>query len=136
MDDVEVLVITKALERLISEYGHIMDRADWEALDEVFAPDAVCDWSSFGLETTTSLEHLQRYFTGVRHPTAHHVTNICVDVHDDSRARMRSKLLAVLDDGTTASGDYIDDVERREEGWRIVRRVAVARPRRSRGPGA
>lgn len=131
MEPIDRLIKTKELERLLSHYGHVMDAADWTRLAEVFAEHAVCDWTGFGLRVTESLADLQAYFSAIRHPTAHHVSNLIVDVHDDTHGRVHSKLLVVLDDGTTVSGDYVDDCELTEDGWRIVHRVASGRKRRN-----
>ena len=125
MTDVEDVI---ALQRLLSVYGHIMDAKDWPGLGRIFAEDAVCDWSGFGLESTTGLAELQEYFARIRHPNAHHVTNVVVDV-DGDRATIHSKLLVALDDGSVATGDYLDRAQRTDAGWRIVHRVATPRPR-------
>lgn len=122
-----------ALSRLLSEYGHVMDARDWPALGRIFTDDAVCDWSAFDLAVTNGLPELERYFEGVRHPIAHHVTNVVVDV-DGDRATVRSKLLVVLDDGSVATGDYVDRAVRTPDGWLVQHRVATPRrrPRRPR----
>jgi 2-(1,2-epoxy-1,2-dihydrophenyl)acetyl-CoA isomerase len=118
-----------AIEELLDVYGHIMDDADWAALDRVFTDDAVCDWTGFGLRVTTSLKDLRSYFRAdVRHPNAHHVTNVVVDLSGDD-AIVRSKLLAVLDDGSVVTGEYRDRLRRTADGWRIHERTAIPRPR-------
>ena len=120
-----------ALQRLLAEYGHIMDARDWNGLGRIFTEDAVCDWSAFDLAVTDGMAHLQEYFDSIRHPVAHHVTNVLVDLEEDDRATIRSKLLVVLDDGSVATGDYVDRAVRTPEGWRIRHRVATPRRRRS-----
>jgi ketosteroid isomerase-like protein len=117
-----------ALQRLLSEYGHIMDAEDWPGLARIFTEDAVCDWTPFGLERTDGLAHLQDYFARIRHPNAHHVTNLVVDIDGDT-ATVHSKLLVALDDGSVATGDYLDQAVRTSDGWRIRHRVATPRPR-------
>jgi hypothetical protein len=116
-----------ALHRLLAVYGHLMDARDWKGLSAIFTEDAVCDWSAFDLAVTNSLAELQHYNDEIRHPLAHHVTNVVVDV-DGDEATIRSKLLVVLDDGSVATGEYDDRAVRTADGWRIRHRVA--RPRR------
>jgi hypothetical protein len=117
-----------ALVRLLADYGHLMDARDWQGLARIFTDDAVCDWSAFDLAVTTSLAELQRYNDEIRHPLGHHVTNVVADVHGDE-ATIRSKLLVVLDDGSVATGDYVDQAVRTPDGWRIRHRVATPRRR-------
>jgi hypothetical protein len=116
-----------ALVQLLAEYGHIMDERDWPGLERIFTADAVCDWSAFDLAVTNSLAELQTYNDEIRHPLGHHVTNVFVQLDGDT-ATVRSKLLVVLDDGSVATGEYLDQAVRTPEGWRIRHRVA--RPRR------
>jgi hypothetical protein len=116
-----------ALLRLLALYGHLMDAKDWGGLALIFTDDAVCDWSAFDLAVTNGLADLQRYNDEIRHPLAHHVTNVVADIRGDE-ATVRSKLLVVLDDGSVATGDYEDQAVRTPDGWRIRHRVA--RPRR------
>ena len=122
-----------ALVRLLAEYGHIMDERNWSGLDRIFTPDVQCDWSAFDLAVTDGLAHLQEYFDEIRHPIAHHVTNVVAEVDATGEsATIRSKLLVVLDDGSVATGDYVDQAVRTPEGWRIRHRVARPRRRPSR----
>ena len=108
-----------------------MDARDWDGLGRIFTDDAVCDWSAFDLAVTEGLAHLQEYFAQIRHPIAHHVTNVVVDLDGDDadRATVRSKLLVVLDDGSVATGEYVDQTVRTDAGWRIRHRVATPRRR-------
>lgn len=123
-----------ALQQVLSRYGHLMDARDWGGLDQVFTPDVVIDFTGFGIEPMHGLEEVRARFEVTRHPLAHHVTNVVVDVADD-RANVRSKLLAVLDDGSVVTGDYDDIAVRTPNGWRVSRRVGVPRPQRSRRAG-
>ena len=47
-----------ALQQLQARYGHVMDDRDWDALDTVFADDAVVDFQPFGLPRMEGLEAL------------------------------------------------------------------------------
>ena len=74
-----------ALVRLLAEYGHIMDARDWSGLGRIFTTDVECDWSAFDLAVTDGLAHLQEYFAEIRHPIAHHVTNVVTEVDSVGR---------------------------------------------------
>lgn len=125
---------TLALHELLGLYGHLMDARDWQGLDAVFTDDAVIDFTVFGIELMDGLDAVRTVFEVARHPLAHHVTNIVVEL-DGDRASVHSKLLGVLDDGTAITGDYLDEAVRTLQGWRLSRRVGVARPRPSRRQG-
>ncbi|HSG78846.1 MAG TPA: nuclear transport factor 2 family protein [Acidimicrobiia bacterium] len=120
---------TLALYQLQARYGHVMDDRDWEGLNAVFTDDAVVDFQPFGLPRMEGLEAIVRDFKWIRHPYGHHVTNILVDVDGDT-ARMRSKILAVLDDGTSITGQYLDEARRTSDGWRLTYRLGKPFPRR------
>ena len=119
-----------ALHRLQALYGHVMDDRNWDGLDTVFTDDAVVDFRPFGLPRMEGLEAIRRDFKWIRHPYGHHVTNTVIDV-DGNRATMRSKILAVLDDGTAITGEYRDEARRTDDGWRLTNRVGKPFPRRS-----
>ncbi|TAM65170.1 aromatic-ring-hydroxylating dioxygenase subunit beta [Mycobacterium sp.] len=61
------------------------------------------------------------------HPLAHHVTNVVVYEDAWGAVRVRSKVLGLRNDGSVGSVTYDDVVERRDEGWRMIKRVAVLR---------
>ena len=56
MDPADVLAISD----LLSRYGYIVDEADWERLDEAFAPDATFDISAIGKGAPTGIDALIR----------------------------------------------------------------------------
>lgn len=132
MTDVEDVL---ALQRLQALYGHVMDARDWDALNQVFSDDAVVDFRPFDLTLMEGLDAIRHDFGWIRHPFGHHVTNIVIDVDGDT-ARMRSKILAVLDDGTAISGTYIDEARRTPAGWRLTHRRGEPFSRRSSRPRA
>ncbi len=119
-----------ALQRLQALYGHVMDDRDWDALDQVFTDDASVDFRPFELPLMEGLDIIRRDFQWIRHPFGHHVTNMVIDV-DGDRATMRSKILAVLDDGSAITGQYLDEAVRTEDGWRITHRLGKPFPRRT-----
>ena len=121
------------LQRLQALYGHVMDARDWDGLDQIFTEDAVVDFQPFDLPRMEGLEAIRRDFAWIRHPFGHHVTNIVIDIDGDT-ATMRSKILAVLDDGTAITGTYTDGARRTPRGWRLTYRKGEPFRRRSRKP--
>src|SRR5450755_4617898 len=83
MDPADVLAISD----LLSRYGYIVDEADWERLDEAFAPDATFDISAIGKGAPTGIDALRRCFAELDHPLAHHTTNAVVEPDGTGRAR-------------------------------------------------
>jgi hypothetical protein len=119
------------LQRLQALYGHVMDAREWEGLDVIFTEDAIVDFEPFDLPKMEGLEAIRRDFAWIRHPFGHHVTNVVIDVDGDT-ARMKSKILAVLDDGSAITGVYTDEARRTPDGWRLTYRKGDPFPRRSR----
>lgn len=119
------------LQRLQALYGHIMDARDWDGLDAIFTESAVVDFQPFDLPKMEGLEAIRRDFAWIRHPFGHHVTNVVIDVDGDT-ATMRSKILAVLDDGSAITGIYTDHARRTPDGWRLTYRKGEPFVRRSR----
>lgn len=119
------------LHELAARYGDLIDARDWDALAGIFVPDAVFDLSDIGAGRLEGLDAIVAHLDGARHPVAHHITNVHVD--PGPPVVLSSRVLGLLDDGRVGSGTYRDVVERRPEGWRIVRRdFLLARdPRRA-----
>jgi len=112
---------------LIALHGLLVDAGEMERMDEVFAADVIHDLTDFGLGIVTGLGLFQAPEPGVEHPVGHHVTNTVLTALDDGRALARSKGIGVRADGTAGSVVYEDIVERRPQGWRIVRRRVLLR---------
>ena len=123
----------------VKRYGHLVDAADWASLAAIFTDGATVEWINDQGNTKVSVTQLLPKFADFDHPSAHHATNILVDVIDSDRARVSSKGLAVESDGRCWSVTYDDIVVRTPDGWRIARRVvrerpSVAREQRTRAP--
>lgn len=114
------------IHELINLHGHLMDEGAFDRLDELFVEDVVYDVSAFGGQALVGMQAIASagLALGDRNPLGHHVTNIVVDEIAGDRARVRSKGLAVMSNGTTGSVIYEDELRRTEHGWRIaIRRV-------------
>ena len=112
---------------LIALHGQLVDAGELERMGEVFAPDVVHDLTDFGLGIVTGLDLFRTPAPGVEHPVGHHVTNTVLTALDDGQVRAWSKGIGVRADGTAGSVVYEDIVQRRPEGWRIVRRRILLR---------
>jgi hypothetical protein len=112
---------------LIALHGQLVDAGELERMGEVFAADVVHDLTDFGLGIVTGLDLFRTPDPGVEHPVGHHVTNTVLTALDDGRVRAWSKGIGVRADGTAGSVVYEDIVQRRPEGWRIVRRRILLR---------
>jgi hypothetical protein len=120
-----------AIRRVVLRYCRGIDRMDLDLVRSCYHPDATDSHGSFsgGVEDflTWVWRILQRYTT-----TMHYIANQLVEPHGDDRARCESYGVAVH---RTAGGEargnlttgfrFIDDFSRRENGWRIARRVAT-----------
>ncbi|MGW4888677.1 nuclear transport factor 2 family protein [Streptomyces murinus] len=114
---------------LVSTHGHLVDDGQLERLEELCTPDVVYDVSDLGGGLLLGVAAIREaaLALGARNPVAHHVTNVVVSDAGDGRARVRSKGLGVMADGSCGSVSYDDTVVRTPEGWRICRRKVTAR---------
>lgn len=129
------LVDRMAITDLYARYVHALDDDDWEALDDIFVPETVFDWTSAGYIRGTYaggvLEVWQRN-AGLFMLDIHYCTNIRIDFEPGlERARVKSKTLNVSgmrlpDDGAKmaqAHGEYADRLDKRDGTWKIVERI-------------
>jgi 3-phenylpropionate/cinnamic acid dioxygenase small subunit len=122
----------RAIEQLLYRYAWMVDRREWQLMDEVFAPGATIDYTSTGGRKgpyRPTLEWLDRALA----PwpiNLHFISNVMIEVSGD-RARSRCYFQAPMGrrraDGSqeviTNAGYYLDDLVRTGAGWRIERRV-------------
>ena len=114
---------------LINLHGHFTDAGDLDRASELFTPDATYDLDDFGLGSLhgTAAVREAALALGDANPVGHHVTNIVVTRIDDRSARVRSKGIGVMADGTAGSVGYDDVVTRQGDGWKISYRKVAAR---------
>jgi ketosteroid isomerase-like protein len=114
---------------LINLHGHCADAGDLDQMDALFTPDVTHDLTDFGfgsIHGTTALREVA-LAVGDANPVGHHVTNIVITPLDEHSARVRSKGIGIMADGTAGSAVYEDVVTRQLDGWRISYRKATAR---------
>lgn len=114
---------------LINLHGHLTDAGELDRLDDLFTPDVTYDVGDYGfgsLHGTAAIREAALAL-GDANPLGHHVTNIVITPIDDRLARVRSKGIGIVADGTAGSVVYDDLVTRRPEGWKISHRKVTAR---------
>ncbi|ANI79788.1 MULTISPECIES: nuclear transport factor 2 family protein [Sphingobium] len=118
--------------RGLSRFARILDNKQWDRLGDVFA-DSICfDYGTGGDQHgMAALTVNMRRFLDRCGSTQHLIGSILVDV-EGNRATSRSYVQARhqrVDDPAgpifDSNGEYVDQWERRPEGWRIIRRDAL-----------
>jgi hypothetical protein len=112
---------------LAAKYGTLIDDRNWEGLADVFTEDAI--YEIVGQLQLAGLGALRTYMANARHPIAHHVTNVIIEI-DAEGVRMRSKVVGTLPKAGAGSADYSDRLRRTTQGWRISKRIVTLRRRR------
>ena len=120
------------IQDLLVAYSHAIDSRDWDALDEVFTPDALIDYSAMGGsrgDLTTTKEFLRtamERFSSFQHLVA----TSKVTLHGDrAEGRTICHNPMVMDDGKGGTRVlvcglwYRDRFVRTSDGWRISERV-------------
>ena len=119
------------IQELLARYCQAIDGHDWEALDSVFTPAAVIDYSEFG-GPRAELSGIKSFLAEVMplHSGHYHlVSNVIAEV-DGDRATCRSVCNnpMVLDKGDGRTHVYFcglwyeDELVRTDAGWRISAR--------------
>ncbi len=119
------------IEALLYRYAWMVDRRDWQLMDEVFAEGATVDYTSTGGQKGPYRETLGWLARALEPWPAnlHFISNLHVEIHGD-RARSRCYFLAPMGrprpDGSqeviTTAGLYLDELVRTPAGWRIAKR--------------
>lgn len=118
------------IQDLIARYAHAIDDQDWDALDRVFTPDAIIDYSELGgakgnrAETKAYLAQAMPNFSAFQHLS----TTTRLDI-DGDRAKARTILfnpMVMPHEGREQVFFiglwYCDELARTPEGWRITHR--------------
>jgi 2-(1,2-epoxy-1,2-dihydrophenyl)acetyl-CoA isomerase len=118
------------LEELVARYVFIVDDGDWDRLDEVFTPDATCDFTDVvpTMPVMEGIPAIRECFSGMEHPVGHYVTGTIIEPGDDGSVLVRTKQVAVLRGGKLLLAEYRDRAVRTDDGWRFAERRTV-RPR-------
>lgn len=120
------------IQDLLVDYSHAVDTRDWDALDDVFTPDALIDYTALGgssgsvAETKAFLAAAMERYAGFQHMVATSKVTIEGDVAH-GRTICHNPMVIGRDDGSThvffCGLWYRDQFVRTAEGWRIAERV-------------
>jgi 3-phenylpropionate/cinnamic acid dioxygenase small subunit len=120
------------IQDVLVAYSHAIDTQDWDALDDVFTPDAFIDYSAFGgsagdLESTKKfLANAMPNFASFQHMVA--TSKVTIN-GDEAEGRTICHNPMVLDTGNGNTHVfycglwYVDKLVRTPAGWRIKERV-------------
>lgn len=119
-----------AVWQLATRYAQALDDRDFAALGEVFAADAVMDFAHIGeVAGPESIGQICAQALAPLDASQHLVGSHVIEV-DGDRATARCyfqaqhvRVGAEGGDNYLVAGTYRDEVARRSEGWRIVRRT-------------
>lgn len=114
---------------LINLHGHLTDAGELDRASTLFTPDVTYDMDDFGLGSLHGTAALREaaLALGEANPVGHHVTNIVITQLDHRSARVQSKGIGIMADGTAGSVVYDDIVTRQPDGWKISYRKVTAR---------
>ena len=125
--DIQVCVDRMDILQLFARYCHIVDDCTFDKLPEVFADDAVLDYSSLGptvLGRRTRMEGVQEFIdfltatmAGMGPGLTHFMTNHLIDVHGDEADIVSHNHVLNVPQG----GHYTSHARRTPQGWRIDR---------------
>lgn len=119
------------IQELIVRYAYAIDDRNWDALDQVFTPDAIIDYTEVG-GARGKRDEIKQYLSEAmqRFPVYQHLSTT-TEIRlsgDDAKARtilFNPMVVRVegLDDQLFYVGLwYCDDLVRTSEGWRITHR--------------
>ena len=123
------------IQDLMVRYSYAIDSRNWDALDDVFTPDAHIDYSVFGgsvgnlAETKAFLTEAMPMFTTLQHMVSG--TTIAFDGTDSpDSATAKTQCHNPMTMGDAENPDlmvcglwYVDKLVRTPDGWRIKERV-------------
>ena len=125
----QTLLDRQAITDVLHTYCRGMDRSDPDILAQAYWPDAYEEHTEMH---SSPVAEFIKWSTDMVKPmrTAHRLTNIMIDLDDETHARAESYVSAYhsipLEDGRKediVSGcRYLDHLEKRGDEWRIIRR--------------
>ena len=124
------------IQDLMVRYSYAIDNRDWDALDNVFTPDAHIDYSVFGgsvgnlTETKEFLAGAMPMFTTLQHMVSGTTLTFHGDADAPDSADAKTQCHNPMTMGDTEKPDlmvcglwYVDKLARTADGWRIEERV-------------
>jgi len=124
------------IQDLMVRYSYAIDNRDWDALDDVFTPDAHIDYSVFGgsvgnlAETKEFLAGAMPMFTTLQHMVSGTTLRFHGDADAPDSADAKTQCHNPMTMGDAEKPDlmvcglwYVDKLVRTDDGWRIKERV-------------
>ena len=119
------------IQDLMVSYSYAIDSRNWDALDNVFTPDAFIDYSVFG-GSTGDLPSTKKFLAETMHifPALQHMVSGTTMTIDGDTAEAKTQCHNPMAMGEGDDPDlmfcglwYVDKLVRTTEGWRIKERV-------------
>lgn len=117
----------EALKQLKALYCHLVDSADWDALDALWTEDAVCDYGFFGCYNgkTEIMEKFFRKLVSNAAPfSAHMVHNPLIETHGDRASACwyltAQTTIQPQNQAIWVMGIYHDQYKRMGDNWKIA----------------
>jgi 3-phenylpropionate/cinnamic acid dioxygenase small subunit len=120
------------IQDLLTRYTVAIDTKDWKLLDTCFAPEAYVDYTCTG-GVKGPYPEVRKWLEEALAPfavTSHYISNCTVKVAGDTataHAYLHNPMGLQNPDGSqhwfTVGAQYLDDLVRMADGWRIKRRV-------------
>jgi hypothetical protein len=132
------------IQDLLVDYSHAIDHSEWDALDDVFTPDAVIDYTEMGgprgnrEETKAFLSSVMPMFSSYQHMVATSKVTIDGDIAHGRTICYNPMVLPEEDGGTHVFFCglwYRDTFVRTPAGWRIKERYEERSYFHNRPPG-
>ncbi len=129
-EDAELRAVADRLEivELLTRYATALDHRDWKLLDALFAPDVEGHFGGRALHGTEAIRAMIRSLLDGCGTTQHLLSNFRIELAGDT-ARSTCSVRAFhagrgAAEGQTYElfGEYRDELSRRPEGWRVVKR--------------
>lgn len=131
MNTLQALFDERDITQVLVRFAHAVDNKDYAALAEVYTPDVTFNYGDGEQSGFDAIVNLTRHHLDLCGDTQHLLGSISVIV-DGDRAESASYVQARhqgLGDKASlffdSNGQYRDSWERRDTGWRIVRREAT-----------
>ena len=124
MTEQDIVSIEHACERLILDLAYFSDQREYESLAALFTVDGMMTRPSGTV--LAGQEAIVRSYqaTPADRVTRHICSNIRIDVESVDRARAVTYAVVYSNSGNPRVGEFEDQFQRTEEGWRIAARMA------------
>lgn len=120
------------IQQMLNLVHHLVDLRDFDNYGRVYTDDATYDLTYRKLPLVQGLPAIielsaKSFKRDYDHLTGHHCTNIHIYEDADGTVRAKSKVVCVMQDGSSNCADMNDIIVRTPQGWRIKLRKASTR---------